>query len=477
MKIFQNPLHCCCAILGAILLAKAVPAFPQENSQSPIRIDLVTSNSEYLDTDPIKVRVEVSNVSGVPILVQKGFLARDFHLLIDFIDPDGQSVRVVRQPVGVEPRPPRFVRDLSGRVRPAVPCEEISPSDSTLLIFDDLRVDYDLTKVGLWEGRVVTSLQTFGEFIARSDGTLRCFLDDPPPKSFSPLTSNLVRFNIARSIPLAQSDIHAHARLMTIGTGTHPPVSKSDIAGMSVKLIPNSVIPDDLRPVNHKNYGRIFDNVVGKAVKSVNTGDDGIARFLVAIQDDYVLVARHGPSGTAVGAKIDADEPEWSTSEVVSKKLMVMQNNKGKKSAGKATRRRGSDLWIFEPEYVEWDSTQEPYPFIFESIGDWSVTTSVTPPEGFVSDYPELSADVNSETEAVQFLVTDIGSSWTETTVNHKISHKGKSEIIKSVIGVKLSKRLAKAKGLPVYGDTPGPGTFRGGKRIKDKDKANEKNK
>jgi len=41
---------------------------------------------------------------------------------------------------------------------------------------------------------------------------------------------------------------------------------------------------------------------------------------------------------------------------------------------------------IIEPEYVEWDGAQELYPFIFESVGNWTVTTSVTPPEGFVAD-------------------------------------------------------------------------------------------
>jgi hypothetical protein len=36
------------------------------------------------------------------------------------------------------------------------------------------------------------------------------------------------------------------------------------------------------------------------------------------------------------------------------------------------------------------DSTQELYPFVFETIGDWDVTTSVTPPEGFESTINRL---------------------------------------------------------------------------------------
>jgi hypothetical protein len=114
--------------------------------------------------------------------------------------------------------------------------------------------------------------------------------------------------------------------------------------------------------------------------------------------------------------------------------------------SAKYRRQTGSELLIIEPEYVEWDSTQELYPFIFESVGDWEVTTSVSPPEGFISNQNSLSADVNSETEAVQFTITDIGSKWTKTGVTHKIKHKGKTKTIKSTIGIKCAKQLAKEK-------------------------------
>ena len=119
----------------------------------------------------------------------------------------------------------------------------------------------------------------------------------------------------------------------------------------------------------------------------------------------------------------------------------------------KTTVKTGSQLLIIEPEYVQWDGTQELYPFIFESIGDWSIETSVEPPEGFKTDQKSLSADVNTEMEAVQFLVIDVGTKWKSSKVKHKIKHKGKTETIESEIGIKLSEKKAKEKGVGRFGE------------------------
>ena len=69
--------------------------------------------------------------------------------------------------------------------------------------------------------------------------------------------------------------------------------------------------------------------------------------------------------------------------------------------------------------------------------------------------------------EAVQFTVTDVGSSWKETKVKYKIKHKKKTETFESEIGIKLSKELAKQKKKGIYGDTEDPGPFKGGKKVR----------
>ena len=103
---------------------------------------------------------------------------------------------------------------------------------------------------------------------------------------------------------------------------------------------------------------------------------------------------------------------------------------------------------------MEWDSTTEVYPFVFDSVGDWTVTTYVTPPEGFVADNESLSAEVVNETEAVQFTITDVGSKWIPTQTMFKLKHGKKKEItFNSEVGIKLTPELAQQKGVSTWGE------------------------
>jgi len=153
-----------------------------------------------------------------------------------------------------------------------------------------------------------------------------------------------------------------------------------------------------------------------------------------------------------MGSPIGSDDANWLTGDPISKHLMVMLKADKKKVPGKTKRLKGSELLITEPEYVEWDDSQELYPFVFESVGDWGVSTSVIPPEGFVSDNESLSADVANELEVVQFTITDVGSKWKSTCVCQKITHKKRKQEIYDTIGIKLTKKLAKELGIDVWG-------------------------
>ena len=81
------------------------------------------------------------------------------------------------------------------------------------------------------------------------------------------------------------------------------------------------------------------------------------------------------------------------------------------------------------------------------------MTTTVGPPEGFVLDAASLTADVQSDLEAVQFTITDVGSKWLPTGLCHQVTHGGKEEQLDSAIGVKLTPSLAADKNVTVYGD------------------------
>ena len=103
-----------------------------------------------------------------------------------------------------------------------------------------------------------------------------------------------------------------------------------------------------------------------------------------------------------------------------------------------------------EPEFVVWDGTVQDYPFIFETVGDWGVTTSVAPPEGFVADYSSLSAFIESTIAAVQFTITEVGSDLVPMGTTFEVSHKGRRETIHSKVDIFLTAEYARSRGFNV---------------------------
>lgn len=430
---------------------------------APIVISLLADKTSYLPEEPIKMQVDVS---GEPVLTRKGFSGRDRRLLITFTDPDGNVIRSKYLRYSDEPGPAYRFQE-----RDAAFAEYFEEST---VVLEDAREFYDLLKYGRYTAQVFEALETFSESSVDDAGNLIAFLDDASGYS---LVSNKVLFEIVSPTPTEQSSIQVSVCLLQIGGGPTPGATKKPLIDVPVHLIKRSDIKDpDYYPINHKTYGIIYEFVdpfrTSFTVLPYHGAKEGVAKFENVPQDDYVVLAVYNESQDFkhMGSQIPADDPDWMTDAPIEKHLMVMEKFNKKKVPGKTTRRKGSDLLITEPEFVLWDSEEEQYPFVFETIGEWGITASVSPPEGFVADYSSLEAEVANEMEAVQFTITDVGSKWKETEVKYKIKHKGKTETIKSKIGVKLSKKLAKEKGVGVYGHTKSPGPFKGGKKIK-KDK------
>jgi hypothetical protein len=155
---------------------------------------------------------------------------------------------------------------------------------------------------------------------------------------------------------------------------------------------------------------------------------------LTTANSDYIIIGRTLEfNATQTAATPD---PMYSEKTVASlkagdiKRAMLHQVRlfNGKKVPGKDIEEYGSYLAIVEPEYIEWTSDVEQYPFILITEGEWGVTTAVEPPEGFIADYPELTVEIADEVSALQFTITDIGSDWTKTKISHTIRHKGKTK-------------------------------------------------
>ncbi|MBN2141736.1 hypothetical protein JW711_00245 [Candidatus Woesearchaeota archaeon] len=194
---------------------------------------------------------------------------------------------------------------------------------------------------------------------------------------------------------------------------------------------------------NWQHYEDIWNNCM--PVQSCITDVDGECSMDVG-EGSYVTILKYVQNATSTIYEGQVDNTVCD--ETTQTKLTVMIKPNGKGSGGKVTTKTGSLLYIIEPEYVVWDGDAEPYPFILLSEGDWNVTVTIDPPEGFESNYDSLNVEVNSDEKAVQFQITDIGSDWVPTDVTFEIYHKGKKTKLKSKIGVGMTEELAKQKDL-----------------------------
>jgi len=251
-----------------------------------------------------------------------------------------------------------------------------------------------------------------------------------------------------------------------VACGTHPNGNKYPIPYTLVRIFDKS--PGSCAAnygISWQHYPDIYKNCVDW-VAEATTGDNSQAEFVLSA-GDYLVIAEYDPDeipGSGDELYIGRSAGDFIGDSLMKKYIQVIEKCDKKKVPAKAKKLVGSELLIIEPEYVEWSGESELYPFVFESIGDWSVTTSVAPPEGFVADYDSLTEEVSAELEAVQFTVTDVGSKWKPTKVKYKIKHKGREESIESEIGVMLTPDLAKKKGVSIYGE-------------EDKDKDKDKDK
>jgi hypothetical protein len=427
--------------------------------ESPIKISLLNSKASYLSTDPIHMQVSVLNGSSADVITQKGFFNQRFYLMITFIDPDGKPVFTKYQDIGYEGGPPYRYQG-----RNAALVEVIPTGAANTQVIDDARAFYDLPKYGRYTAQVSAFLETYSQSTQDPvTGKSIAFLDYQTG-SYT-VASNKVSFEIVSPEPVVTSSIEVKVNILKIGTGTRPNAEKEPLGGVPVRLYQRSAA-SQYEPTNWKVYPLIWNDTTIAPLQSGFTDSQGLAAFNSVTKGDYIVMT--SSYGTYVGSPIGSNDSDWGT-EPIQKHLMIMQKADGKKAPGKTSKLTGSLLLITEPEYVEWDSSQELYPFVFEAVEDWGVTTSVNPPDGFVADYNSLSADVNNEIEAVQFTISEVGSKWEETKIKYKIKHKGKSETIEDEIGIMLSDKLAKKLGKDKYGDTDCPGVFEGGKKIKDK--------
>jgi hypothetical protein len=428
-------------VLSLLFLANA-----SAQETAPIKIRLLADKTSYLPGEPIRMQIDVYNDTAGQVITRKGFMNQDFYLLITFTAPDGKTITTRYKQIGDEPGPPFRYQEKDAAL--------VEVFQNLTQVIDNAHDYYDLP-YGRYTAQVIASVETFSQGIdSDDDGVVDvAYLDY---RNFfgegGAVESNKVSFEIASPISMGKGSVTVYVNLLRIGSGSKPKTEKIPLSGVPVRLISRSNLAG-YEPANWKVYPLIWSD----AIDSIASGTtvNGMVSFDGVPQGDYVVLARH--ESVTIGSPFGSDDENWMTGQPISKHLHVMEKSDGKKAAGKVTIQKGSLLVITEPEYIEWDGTQELYPFVFETVGDWGIKTAIAPPEGFVADYQALSADVNNETEAVQFTITDVGSRWVPTDVTFTVTHKKKVKELKDKVGIKLSKRLSQAKGIGIFGEPESP--------------------
>jgi len=285
-----------------------------------------------------------------------------------------------------------------------------------------------------------------------SGGTLEVVSDDEDtPSVIVPLSGE--------GAPLYCADIEVHAAKHTVGSGSHPGSTKEPLVGIQVCAYDKSegaCSRVECGGISHQHYTCIAEgDEAGGACDPVNccvTDENGECTINLP-PGDYIVISADATK-TVLPDPLGVSASDLVCEELKQKHLQqiskVQEDGAVKKRPGKTTRLTGSELLIIEPEYVLWDDTEQLYPFVFETIGDWGVSVSVEPPEGFVTDYESLSEDVDDEIEAVQFTITEVGSDLVPTETTFQVTHNGQSHVVHSRVGIMLTPNYAQSRGFNV---------------------------
>jgi hypothetical protein len=251
--------------------------------------------------------------------------------------------------------------------------------------------------------------------------------------------------------PCASIEVHAARHI--VGSGPNPSTSKQPLTGIMVGLYDASAgscaRQQDQQGdgISWQEFAAIVSNCT--AVQSGTTDADGVAT-IAAVPGDYIAISHFDSDGDGSLDQYIGVSAGGVECGVTKKYLQLLVDAQGNKKPGKTTRLTGSELLIIEPEYVIWDDMIQLYPFVLESVGDWGVTTSVTPPDGFVADYSSLSASVENEMKAVQFTITEVGSEAVPTQMHFEVSHNGQSRVVDSKVDIRLTPAYAASRGFDV---------------------------
>jgi hypothetical protein len=155
---------------------------------------------------------------------------------------------------------------------------------------------------------------------------------------------------------------------------------------------------------NWQNYKSIWNKCAPKPYGVGRTNAAGTAEIKIEA-GNYLVIARYEPDAGQDPIYIGVSADDVGANQKITRYLPLIATDEGV-MPGKCHVVKGSELLIFQTQYAVWRETEQKCPFVFESNdGNWSVATKLDPPKGFsASDIDPVP--VNSETVAVQSVIT-----------------------------------------------------------------------
>lgn len=457
MKTFRKRLHISSVVIVfiAALLLVAGSVAAQTDPIPNIYLNFSKKSYDLDSGEDILATITFKNNYGSAIWTNKGLSEMGWQLFFFIKGPDGKIISFSGLSEGGSPAP--------SLPPDRIAVEELADGWSRYMPDIKLKDFYTLNQPGTYTAWVGMPFSSYDPSKVKRDDLNPSsgeILSDVAPLwpipdiGESHIESERMSFVLTTGSAAGTYSIDCMCRHFIFGDGSHPAVTKYPLGNIAVRLYKRSYIEaQGISPINYKTCIDIVELPDYKVAYEI-ANSPGEYRFSNVEKDDYVVVG-YGTGVTEykhMWASISADDTDWDNGGIFVN-LILMTDNRGKKKPAKTYKVKGSELLIVEPDYVEWSSTEELYPFAFESEGDWGVDVAIQPPEGFVSDFDSLSEIVSSDSKSVQFTVTDVGSKWVPTTSVYNIKHKNKKQKIVGEIGVRLTPKLAKEKGVNTFGE------------------------
>jgi hypothetical protein len=242
---YRNALASLLVSLALVLgLTSAVKG--QQTTNPGVGLAVSLNRATYIPSDPIQITVSLTNISGAPVITSRSLLDEPLHLILTFIDPDGQPVIAGEFGAHTHEGPPPPTLLIGSDYVQADPVTVLVAGTSTVVTMPDARLFYTLTKPGQYTVKAAIPLRVYPSLLRTlEDGTSYAKLDTAI--FGGAITSNTATFSLVVDVDgdgyaYPQADARISANTVPDCNDQNPGVNPG------ATEIPNNGIDDDCNP-------------------------------------------------------------------------------------------------------------------------------------------------------------------------------------------------------------------------------------